>query len=109
MTAVAGIIAKEYGPTLGGLFLAFPAILPATVTLIEKHEKQRLGVEGTCRARQTAALSAAGAAMGSIGLLVFAFLIWRLLPNYSTPLVIASSTLAWAAVAFLVWIVRKRM
>lgn len=112
MTATAGIIAKEYGPTLGGLFLAFPAILPATVTLIEKHEKQRkqrAGVEGTCRARKAAALSAAGAAMGSFGLLVFALLIWRLLPDHSALFVIAGSTLAWAAVALLIWIVRKQM
>jgi hypothetical protein len=41
VTATAGIIAKKFGPGVGGLFLAFPAIFPASATLIEKHEKQR--------------------------------------------------------------------
>jgi Protein of unknown function (DUF3147) len=30
VTALAGVIAKRYGPGVGGLFLAFPAIFPAT-------------------------------------------------------------------------------
>jgi hypothetical protein len=29
------------GPRVGGLFLAFPAIFPASATLVEKHEKQK--------------------------------------------------------------------
>ena len=41
VTAVAGIIAKRFGPEIGGLFLAFPAILPASATLIEKHEMEK--------------------------------------------------------------------
>jgi hypothetical protein len=40
-TALAGVIAKEYGPSIGGLFLAFPAIFPASATLIEQHEKRK--------------------------------------------------------------------
>jgi hypothetical protein len=54
ITAAAGIIAKKFGPTLGGLFLAFPAIFPAGATLIEKHEKQKKekeGLQGTERKR----------------------------------------------------------
>jgi len=41
ITAAAGIIAKLWGPTIGGLFLAFPAIFPASATLLEKHQKQK--------------------------------------------------------------------
>jgi Protein of unknown function (DUF3147) len=41
MTAVAGLIAARFGPVIGGLFLAFPAIFPASVTLIEKHVRER--------------------------------------------------------------------
>ena len=37
ITVLAGVIAKQYGPTMGGLFLAFPAIFPAGATLVEKH------------------------------------------------------------------------
>ncbi len=46
ITAVAGIIAKKFGPVIGGLFLAFPAIFPASATLIEKHEKEKKEREG---------------------------------------------------------------
>jgi hypothetical protein len=36
MTVIAGLIAARFGPVVGGLFLAFPAIFPASATLIEK-------------------------------------------------------------------------
>src|SRR5215469_12828787 len=84
ITAAAGLIAKKYGPGVGGIFLAFLAIFPAGATLIEKHERERkekLGLHGKVRARQAASLDAAGAAMGSIGLLVFALLIWRFIAD----------------------------
>ena len=60
ITAGAGIVAKEFGPGIGGLFLAFPAIFPASATLIEKHEKQKKekdGLEGTTRGRKRPALT----------------------------------------------------
>jgi Protein of unknown function (DUF3147) len=41
ITALAGLVAKRYGPGIGGLFLAFPAIFPATATLLDKHERQK--------------------------------------------------------------------
>jgi Protein of unknown function (DUF3147) len=72
MTAVAGLISNRYGPEVGGLFLAFPAILPASVTLIERHErerKERRGLRGSRRGKEAAALEATGAALGSFGLL----------------------------------------
>jgi hypothetical protein len=79
VTALTGIIAKRWGPEIGGLFLAFPAILPATATLIEKHEqqkKQSAGKKGKLRARAIAGVDAAGAAMGSVGLVAFAIIVW---------------------------------
>jgi hypothetical protein len=75
ITPIAGVIAKQFGPAVGGLFLAFPAIFPASATLIEKHEKQKKekrGLHGVPRGREAASMDAAGAAMGSIGLLQFA-------------------------------------
>jgi hypothetical protein len=106
ITALTGIIAKRWGPGVGGLFLAFPAILPAAATLIEKHEKQkkkRAGVEGTHRARATAGVDAAGAAMGTIGLMVFAVIVWRGMPTYPAPLVLGLATVAWLAVVITAW------
>jgi hypothetical protein len=106
------MIAKKYGPGIGALFLAFPAILPASATLIEKHEKQkkeRLRMHGSTRARQAVAIDAAGAAIGSIGLLVFALVMARWLPNHRPGIVMAASTLSWMIVSLLIWPIRKRM
>jgi Protein of unknown function (DUF3147) len=110
ITAATGLIAKKYGPGVGGLFLAFPAIFPAGVTLIEKHErerKQKAGVNGAVRARKAASVDAAGAAMGSIGLLTFALLIAQLITTYRSWLVMLGATLSWMAVSAFLWYVRK--
>ena len=75
VTAIAGVIAKQFGAAVGGLFLAFPAIFPASATLIKKREKQKKEKKrphGAPRGREAASMDAAGAAMGSIGLLLFA-------------------------------------
>ncbi len=112
VTALAGIIAKRWGPGIGGLFLAFPAIFPATATLLEKHEKQkkeRAGREGRFRAREIAGADAAGAAMGSIGLIAFAAVVWRWIPSYPVAVVLGMATAAWVLMAFLVWGIRKTL
>jgi hypothetical protein len=101
ITALAGVIAKSFGATIGGLFLAFPATFPAGATLIEKHEKQkkiRAGLSPGDRGKDAAALDAEGAAMGSIALLVFAVLVWKFLPRHAG-LVITLSTIAWITVS----------
>ena len=82
ITAAAGLIAQRWGPGIGGVFLAFPAIFPASATLVEKHEtqkKNRAGLQGAMRGREAAALDAAGAALGCIGLAGFALVVWQLL------------------------------
>ena len=86
VTAIAGLVAQHYGPVIAGILLAFPAIFPASATLIEKHEKQqkeKKDMKGTVRGRQAASVDAAGSAMGSLGLLVFAVIIWQFLPAHS--------------------------
>jgi hypothetical protein len=111
ITAVAGIIAKKFGPVIGGLFLAFPAIFPASATLIEKHEKQKKeaqGLQGTQRGREAASIDAAGSAMGSVGLFVFALLVWKFAPRYNTWMVLMGATLAWLIGSVLIGHVRKR-
>src|SRR5579864_4617827 len=54
ITALVGIIGRKFGPSIGGLFLAFPAIFPASAMLVEKHElekKRNAGVNGVLRSR----------------------------------------------------------
>ena len=93
---MAGIIAKEFGPGIGGLFLAFPAIFPASATLIEKYERQKKekhSLVETTRGTEAARIDAAGAAMGSIGLLAFAFVVGRFVTLHNPWLVLAAATL----------------
>jgi Protein of unknown function (DUF3147) len=110
ITVVTGLLAKHYGPVFGGLFLAFPAIFPASATLVEKHErakKQAAGISQTIRGRQAAALDARGAAMGSIGLMAFAFVVWQVLPNWNSAATLSTALVAWFVVSFLIWCFRK--
>jgi hypothetical protein len=112
ITAVAGLVAQRFGPVIGGLLLAFPAILPATTTLIEKHEtdkKHEHGLHGTMRGRAVASVDAAGAAMGSIGLFVFALVVWRFLSRYTPWLVLTAATFCWLIVSVSIWQIRKWM
>jgi hypothetical protein len=57
----AGIIGNTIGARFSGLFLAFPAILPASLTLVQEKEGTR-----------DADRDAIGAILGAVGLVVFA-------------------------------------
>ena len=106
VTVLAGLIAQNFGPTVGGLFLAFPAIFPASATLMEKHQRRkklRAGVNPGFRGRDAAALDAAGATMGCVGLLIFALFIWKLLPQHSAPLILSAGTFVWLTVSVGIW------
>ena len=112
VTALTGIIAKRFGPEIGGLFLAFPAIFPATATLIEKHEQRKkaeAGLDGTARGRAAAGVDAAGAAMGSIGLGIFAVIVWQGLPKTTAGIVLTIATLAWLVTSVGAWQLRESL
>ena len=109
MTVIAGLIAARFGPVVGGLFLAFPAIFPASATLIEKHTRQRkekAGLSGVRRGREAAALDAVGAALGSLGLAAFAAVIWLMIAS-SPSWALLFATVAWLTVAVLAWLSRR--
>src|SRR3979411_493243 len=110
VTALVGIIAKRFGPEIGGLVLAFPAIFPASATRIEKHEKEKkrkAGIDGTQRGREAAGLDAAGAALGSIGLIAFALVVWRFIDTSSAWLVLTSATFACVVLSCFLGYLRK--
>ncbi|MGC2078740.1 MAG: hypothetical protein WA728_22475 [Xanthobacteraceae bacterium] len=111
MTVMAGFIAARFGPIVGGLFLAFPAIFPASATLIEKHvreRKERAGLAGAQRGKEAAALDAVGATLGSFGLAAFAFVIWLLIERAAS-LALVLATVTWLIVAVLAWWLRRRL
>ena len=109
-TVLAGLIAKHFGPAVGGLFLAFPAIFPAGASLIEAHEKEhkaRIGFDGTMRGRAAASVDAAGAAVGCIGLAAFAMVVRYGLVRHNSYIVIGLAAVVWAAVSLALWMARK--
>jgi hypothetical protein len=111
VTAAAGFIAMRYGPVMGGLFLAFPAIFPASATLIESHEKQakqKAGHDGTNRGRIAAGIDATGTFLGALALLVFAFVLYRFLPSHNATLTLAAASLTWLILSILLWLLVKR-
>lgn len=104
---VAGMIAQIYGPAVGGLFLAFPAIFPAGASLVEAHEKEhkaRAGFDGTSRGRLVAALDALGAALGCVGLAGFAVVFWLWSAHAHIGVVFVMATLVWLTCAVGAWL-----
>ena len=87
MSVVAAVIGDLAGPRVGGLFLAFPAILVATVTLVEK--KEGIG---------QAATDIRGATFGAVGMIAFA-IVAVLLVNRSPAPALAAALLAWVVVS----------
>src|SRR5690348_12978201 len=110
ITVIAACLAKKFGPGVGGLFLAFPAIFPASATLVEKHEaekKAQKGLHGEERGRDAAALDAAGAVMGSVGLALFALVVWIVLPDHSAWLTLLGAALLWFTSSCCLWLLRE--
>jgi uncharacterized membrane protein (GlpM family) len=97
ITAVVGILGKAFGPVVAGLFLAFPAILPASLTLVASHEDKK-----------AAGKDALGAALGSVGLVAFGAVVWGTSARISAVAVLAAATVAWLAVGIGLWFAVER-
>lgn len=94
VSLVAGLVGQKAGPVVGGLFLGFPSILPATITLVMKH-----------RGRVQAVEDARGAALGGVGLVAFAFLLTATAERWGEAVSLASATGAWLLVSIISWMV----
>jgi len=111
VTVAAGLIGSHFGVAIGGLFLALPAIFCASATLIESHErraKEKAGLSGRRRGQQAAALDAAGAGLGSIGLAAFAAAFYVVVSASITGAFV-SAVLAWALVSVSAWWLRRKL
>ena len=110
-TVFTGFISSRYGASVGGLFLALPAIFCASATLIESTKSAASGRPGLAGERgedeQAAALDAAGAVLGALGMLAFAFVFW-LLVERSVSGAFAAASLAWLAVSVAAWFARRK-
>lgn len=109
-TVLTGLIAKYAGPGVGGLFLALPAMLCASASLVASHEtrrKREAALEGSERGIDAAAVDAAGAAAGAVALMAFAAIVFAVSPTAPwTSLCLA--TIGWCATAVLCWWIYKR-
>src|SRR5215207_5267770 len=72
-SAVAGSLSILFSPIMGGVFLAFPAILAASLTLIAEEEDRREAREDA-RGATVGAVALAGFA--AIGVLAFTEIAW---------------------------------
>ncbi|MCC5579111.1 DUF3147 family protein [Microtetraspora sp. AC03309] len=101
ISVVAGLIGHYRGPVTGGVFLAFPAILAATLTLIEHEEHDRV----------PAAQDARGAVLGAFGMTAYAACVWTLGSRIPTWIALVAGLVVWAVVSaalyFLVWGLRR--
>jgi hypothetical protein len=88
VSLLAAIVSTVFGPFPGGAFLAFPAILLASLTLVAKEEGLRSAREDT-----------RGATLGTLGLLAFSLLATTLLRSHSAWLALTVATAAWLAVS----------
>ncbi len=94
VAVAAGLVAHQFGPSLGGLFLAFPAILPASLTLIEDHTDKT----------RAAGANAVGARAGALGLMAFGLVVWLSASQWPAWLVLAAALCAWLAVSLATWL-----
>ena len=109
-TVFAGLLSSRYGASIGGLFLALPAIFCASATLIEKHEirrKRQAGLAGERRGQMAAAVDSAGAALGALGMLAFAA-VFSLTAETSIAAAFVGASLAWVVVSVATWYVRRK-
>ena len=98
VTVGAGLVATRWGPVVGGLFLAFPSILPASLTLVKKHSKLR-GAAGA---------NGLGAGLGSLGLLAFALVGWASGASVPAWLVLLLASIVWVVLAGAAWAAFQR-
>ncbi|MGI8564192.1 MAG: DUF3147 family protein [Candidatus Dormibacter sp.] len=85
---VASLAGDLVGQRFGGLFLAFPAILPAALTMVERQEG-----EGK------AEVDAMGASLGGLAMIGFAVVVKTLMPRLGAPLAEAAGWIVWLALA----------
>ena len=89
----AGLIASAFGPRTGGLLLAFPAILPASLTLIARHT----------RSGRSAGADALGSTFGAVGLVAFAIVLWAVADHADALATLLLASLGWLVTAFAGW------
>jgi hypothetical protein len=88
ISVVAALIGAVLKEPIGGIFTAFPAIMLASLTLIDKAED-----------REHASYDAVGAALGAVGFIACAFFISRTLGQWPVAASLGMGILIWLVVS----------
>ncbi len=88
VSALAGIISSHFGPKIGGSFLSYPAILPASLTLIQAKDSK---IESRKQAW--------GAIFGGVGLVGFSSIGSYLITSLNPLLVLSTLLLIWIIIS----------
>jgi hypothetical protein len=91
ISLTAALISLKF-TVLGGMFLAFPAILPASLTLVERDA-----------GREEASIDAQGAIIGAVGLLAFALIAAFGINRIGAIPALLAAALAWLAVSLSIY------
>jgi len=98
IAATAAMVGVVFGPKVGGILLAFPAILPASLTLIERKD-----------GRHEAKVDATGALLGSVALIGFAVVAALALPRLSPAIALGLACATWAVIAAGLYVLMVRL
>ncbi|HKC19320.1 MAG TPA: DUF3147 family protein [Candidatus Dormibacteraeota bacterium] len=85
---VAGVVGMLLGPKAGGVLLGFPAILPASLTLVQKKD-----------GKDQASVDAVGAMLGAIAMIVFAVFVAVKAKTLAAVPTIVVALIVWLVVA----------
>jgi len=83
ISLVAGLAGMAFGPKIGGVLLGFPAILPASLTLIQKKE-----------GKEEASIDSLGAILGAVAMVAFAGVVtvwaasWGVVPSLVVAMIV---------------------
>ena len=94
VSIVAGVISHLQGARFGGVFLAFPAILPASLTFVQDKEGSR-----------TADRDALGAVLGGFALVVFAAVGESMFGRHNSAEVLALALAGWLVASIIFYAV----
>jgi hypothetical protein len=98
VSVAAGLVGPGWGERAGGVLLAFPAILPAALTLIESREGTSMAVSDV-----------RGAVAGALGMLCFALTVLALVGRTPTAVALLTATASWALVSIALYVGGARL
>lgn len=85
---VAGLLGMWFGPKFGGVFLGFPAILPASLTLIQKKD-----------GKEQAAIDSEGAVLGAVAFVAFAIVVALVVVGLGVVPTVIVGLIVWTVIA----------